>query len=65
MSDIPSNRKIVLLRDVRGDWPIGHHIVARAGVYTPFVNPHGALSVRAENGDLLGIKPGEFEWLNE
>ncbi len=52
---------IRLLRDVRGDFPIGHQTVARAGVHHAHANQHGALSVYAENGIRLGVKPGEFE----
>ena len=59
------SRKIVLLREIRGDWPIGHTTVAEPGVYEPYVNPHGAVSVVASNGKLLGLKPGEFEWLTK
>lgn len=34
---------------------------APPGVYLAESNPHGALSVRATDGTMLGIKPGEFE----
>lgn len=27
------------------------------------MNPHGAVSVRAVDGEFIGVKPGEFEWL--
>lgn len=54
-------RRVRLARDVRGDWPIGHGTVARAGTYVARSNQHGALSVLAEGGELMGIKPGEFE----
>ena len=57
-------RRIVLLKDMQGDFPFGHHTVAPAGVYIPEINPHGAVSVVASNGELLGLKPGEFEWLD-
>ena len=56
--------KIVILREIRGDFPIGHHLVAAPGVYRPFVNPHGAVSVEVD-GQLLGLKPGEFQWLDK
>lgn len=54
--------KVRLPRDVQGDWPIGHHCIARAGVHEADLNPLGAVSVKAENGNLLGIKPDEMEW---
>ena len=57
-------KRIVLLKDVRGDFPIGHNTVAPAGVYIPQLNPQGAVSVIATNGQLLGIKPDEFVWLD-
>ena len=57
-------KKIILLRDVHGDFPFDN-TVAPAGVYEPSVNPHGAVSVEATNGELLGIKPDEYEWLNK
>lgn len=53
---------------VRGEIPFsllepgsGGATFARAGVHLAFSNPHGALCVRATNGSMLGIKPGEFE----
>jgi hypothetical protein len=55
--------RIELPRYVRGDFPF-HGTVARSGVHQPEANKHGALSVRATNGDLLGVKPGEFRWLD-
>ncbi len=56
--------KIVVLRKIRGDFPIGHHLVAEPGVYVPFINPYGAVSVQV-NGEFLGLKPDEFQWLEK
>jgi hypothetical protein len=53
--------KVYLPQDVRGDWPIGHHLVARAGYHEAVANPHGAVCVVLPSGELLGVKPGEFE----
>lgn len=53
------SRWVNLPREVRGDWPIGHHTVAAPGVYRAASNRHGALSVETAGG-LLGIKPAEF-----
>ena len=53
--------KIRLLGMVRSEMPFGPISVAKAGIYDAEMNQHGALSVRDCNGDLLGIKPGEFE----
>jgi hypothetical protein len=46
---------------VRGDFPVGHNLVARAGAHACTSNRWGALSVTADNGEPLGIKPAEFE----
>jgi hypothetical protein len=56
--------KIVVLRRVRGDCPFGYNIIAEPGVYVPFINPQGAVSVET-NGELLGLKPDEFQWLEK
>ena len=63
--DVIRMRRVRLLQDVRGDWPIGHTTIAPAGEYIAELNPQGAAAVRAQNGELLGIKPGEFEFLDE
>lgn len=60
--------RLRLLRDVRGDWPIGHETVAKARIYESFeilTNKHGAVSVWALDDEWLGIKPEEMEWLDE
>lgn len=46
--------------DVRGDRPFGHHLVAPAGVHECQSNKWGAVSVLAQNGERLGVKPAEF-----
>jgi len=51
------------MNDVRGDFPF-QATHAPAGVYDAYVNPHGAVSVIATNGKMLGIKPNEFQWLD-
>ena len=53
--------KIYLPHTVRGDWPIGHHLVAERGVHNAVRNPLGAVSVVLSDGTLLGVKPDEFE----
>ena len=57
--------KVMVLNTVRGDWPIGHNTIAEPGVYDAYVNPHGAVSVKTESGQLLGLKPSEFEWISK
>jgi hypothetical protein len=52
--------KIYLPRAVRGDWPIGHHLVAQKGTHEAVMNTHGAVAVVLPEG-LLGVKPTEFE----
>jgi protein gp37 len=58
-------RWVRLARQVRPDFPSlpGSGGPAPAGLYRAHSNPHGALSVRRGDGSLLGIKPGEFEFL--
>ena len=46
---------------VRGDYPIGHTTLAEAGDHDCESNRWGAVSVRATNGQMLGVKPSEFE----
>jgi hypothetical protein len=53
--------KIYLPQAVRGDWPIGHRVVAEAGVHDAIANDHGAVAVVLPSGELLGVKPGEFK----
>ena len=57
--------KIRLLQMVRSDLPFGPIAVAKAGVYDAEMNQHGALAVRDCNDNLLGVKPGEFEFVDE
>jgi len=58
-------KRVVLINEVRGDFPIGHNTIASPGVYEAHINPQGAVSVVADNGEMLGVKPGEFEWLGD
>lgn len=55
---------VKLRQTVRGDWPIGHHVVAAPGIYPASVNPHGAVSAILPDGQ-LGIKPSEYEWVRK
>jgi hypothetical protein len=55
--------RVILTRTIRGDFPF-QHTKAEPGVYDAFVNPYGAVSVIANNGEMLGLKPGEFQWLS-
>lgn len=45
---------------VRGDFPFSH-TMALTGDHDCESNQWGALSVRASDGSMLGIKPAEFE----
>lgn len=56
---VPS--RVLLPKRVTGDFPIGHSTMAEAGEYDCYSNKWGAISVRASNGKLLGIRPAEFE----
>lgn len=53
--------QIYLPRMVHGDFPIGHHLIAEPGFHNAIANQHGAVSVVLSDGQLLGLKPNEFE----
>jgi hypothetical protein len=54
----------VLLRfTVRGDL-IFSGTCAHPGEHKAYMNRYGAVSVMATNGRLLGLRPGEFEWVS-
>ena len=48
--------RVRLPKMVTGDFPIGHRMVAEAGEHDCYSNKWGAISVRASNGKLLGIR---------
>jgi len=53
--------RVLLECQVRGDYPIWHTTLAEAGEHDCKSNRYGAISVRATNGQMLGVKPAEFE----
>lgn len=53
--------RVRLAGPVRGDYPIWHTTIAHAGEYKCESNRYGAVTVIAENGKRLGVKPSEFE----
>jgi hypothetical protein len=55
--------RVWLSGPVRGDYPIGRDTIAHEGEHECHSNLWGAVSVTAENGKALGIKPGEFDVL--
>lgn len=55
---VPS--RIRLPMPLRGDFPFGHNTMADAGDHDCDCNKWGAVSVRASNGQMLGVKPAEF-----
>ena len=60
---VPS--KILLTQRIAGDWPVGHDSQAGPGEIPCECNQYGAVSVKAENGKMLGVKLHEFtvvEW---
>ena len=57
---MPDKVWVRLSRVVCSDLPWSNTF-APPGVYLAESNPHGALSVQATDGTMLGIKPGEFE----
>jgi hypothetical protein len=57
-------RRLRLLRGLRGDWPVGHMHKAEERIYEVdeiYLNPHGAVAVLTDSG-WLGVKPAEMEW---
>jgi hypothetical protein len=64
VASAPDRKKVRLLKKVTGDFPFGHDCFVEAGIHeVAHENPYGAISVRDNKGGLLGIKPGEFEWV--
>ena len=56
--------QIRLPERVYSDAPYGSRSFAEAGVHEiAHMNPHGAICVRDNEGNLLGVKPGEFEFV--
>lgn len=53
--------RVLLKSPVRGDYPFGHTTLAEAGEHDCESNHYGAISARATNGQMLGVKPAEFE----
>jgi hypothetical protein len=53
--------KVRLRYRVHGDWPIGHTLVAEAGIHEAVENQFGAVAVVLADGKLLGVKPHEWE----
>ncbi|MFH1110953.1 MAG: hypothetical protein V1790_17405 [Planctomycetota bacterium] len=60
---MPDKVWVRLPRAVHSDLPWSD-LSAPPGVYLAESNPYGALSVRCADGELLGIKPDEFERLD-
>lgn len=55
--------RIRVLRRIRSEIPIPPIHVLEPGVYPCVVNPLGAVSVPLPDGGFIGVKPGEFEWV--
>ena len=53
--------RIKLDRILSGDFPIGHDTLVDAGEHDCDSNAYGAMSVRASNGRMLGVKPSECQ----
>jgi len=60
LSEIKIPRYVWLPSLVRGDGPFCN-TKAPSGLYPATVNRYGAVSVKATNGHMLGVKPYEFE----
>jgi hypothetical protein len=56
--------KIRLPYDVKSDMPAAiSRLRGAPGVHPAAMNPHGAVSIRVD-GELLGVKPGEFDFVS-
>lgn len=58
--------KIRMMKNVRSDIPglSKPGTILRAGIeYSAKSNQHGAISGLCDNGEYLGVKPGEFEFI--
>ncbi len=68
----PTGKFIRLRKRIRGDFMFSG-TYADPGVYEAYSNPNGAISIKptvrgkyATSPDsLLGLRPGEFEWVSE
>lgn len=59
--EIPTVR---VLKHVCGDL-VFRGTVAGPGIHKAYMNAYGAVSIEATtNGELLGLYPGEFEWVS-
>lgn len=58
--------RIRMIKDVRSDIPIlsNYRTVLKSGkTYDATANKHGAVCGRCDNGELIGVRPGEFEFV--
>lgn len=53
--------RVLLESPVCGEYPIGRTTLAEAGEHDCESNRYGAISVRATNGQMMGVRPAEFE----
>lgn len=59
--------KIKMLEDVRPDLPFlsAPGTILRFGkIYEASANKHGAVCGKCENGEMLGVRPGEFAFVS-
>jgi hypothetical protein len=54
-----------VVRRVASEIPFRRNdVYVNPGEHEPYMNRHGAVSVVAANGDLIGLKPDEFYWVD-
>lgn len=59
--------RIKMVQDVRSDLPFlsTPGTILRFGkIYDASANKHGAVCGKCENGEMLGVRPGEFEFVS-
>lgn len=58
--------KIRMIKDVRSDLPFlstPGTVLKFGKIYDATANKHGAVCGRCDNGELIGVRPGEFEFV--
>ena len=59
--------QIKMVKDVRSDLPFRKTpgTILRFGkIYDASANKHGAVCGKCENGEMIGVRPGEFEFVS-
>ena len=58
--------KIRMIKEVRSDIPVfstSRNVLEFGKTYGATANKHGAVCGRCDNGELIGVRPGEFKFV--